>query len=1084
MRRCPVLLTLLVVAGGRTLGAESGEAVKFFESRVRPLLVEHCIECHGEKKQKGGLRLDTAEGLAKGGKNGAVVAPGKVAESKLITAVLYKDEDLQMPPEDQLSKEQVAILAKWVEAGAVFPKVEAVADAPLKKGKKRVITDADRAFWSFQAVKDSAPPTVKQQAMVKNGVDQFILAKLEAEQLTAAPEADRVTLIRRAYFDLWGLPPSAEEVRAFVEDKSPDAWERLVDRLLSSPRYGERWARHWLDLVRYAESDGYRQDAYRSNAWPYRDYVIRSLSEDKPYNRFVMEHIAGDQLNPDDPNVIIGTAFLRHGMYEYNQADVKLQWQTILDEVTDVTSDAFIGLSLGCAKCHDHKFDPILQTDYYRMQAFFAAMAQPDDIPLATPQERAKYNAAEKNWEEKTAAIRKELEPIEGPALERAANTSIGRFPPDVQVICRKPAKDRTVYEEQIAQLAMRQVYGRQAGDPKVSGEQKDKYIALMKKLGEFDEIKPKPLMPALIATDIGPVAADTFVEGNPKKEKVTPGYPVVLDDKGLAFPEIKPTANATGRRLALAQWLTDPKNPLTTRVIVNRIWQYHFGRGIVGTSSDYGKLGDRPTHPELLDWLVCRFIEKGWSLKEMHRLMMCSATYRQASSRPMPEVARLKDPENRWLWKYNARRLDAEQIRDAMLAASGELKLDMYGPAVDPVQARRSIYTRQARNVRDPLMDVFDLSEPFGSVSNRNVTTTAVQSLLMINGDAVLKRAEMMAGQIRKMGLKEPGEMVETAWKLTYGRGPTEVERAKAVDFLLKERAGGEIVASGPEKVLTSDDKPVVKMMPHTGTQAVYVRSARADDMLRLVSPQNMPASDFTVEAFVSLDSLYEDASVRVIASQWDGKQGSPGWSFGVTSSKSKYEPRNLILQVSGGDPKDGYEVIPSYFKLDLHKTYYVAVSFKLKDTSDAGVTFWLKDISDMDAALKSVNVKHKWTNGFAGSKAGFVIGGREGAAMHGWDGLIDEVRLSSRVLSRDQLLYNDGKDGAHTVGHWTFEDQPGIFIDVARAQKELVKGMGRPGKEGLSLAEKVGPIKRSDVGLVDLCHVLLNSNGFLYVD
>jgi len=1064
------------------------------------------MSCHGPQKQKGGLRMDSAEWLAKGGKNGPVLVPGKPAESKLLIAIAYKDEDLQMPPDEKLPADKVAILAQWVEMGAPFP----LATQPItvSRHKKRTIRDEDRQFWAFQPVANPAPPAVKDAAWAKNDVDRFILAKLEAEGLTPAPEADKRTLVRRAYFDLWGLPPSPEDVDAFVNDKSADAWDKLIDKLMSSPRYGERWGRHWLDLARYAESDGYRQDAYRPNAWPYRDYVIRSFNDDKPYDRFVMEQLAGDQLEPGNPDVLIGTAFLRHTMYEYNQTDVRAHWQTHLDDVADVTSDVFLGLSMGCAKCHDHKFDPILQTDYYKLQAFFTPMIQQHEMPLMTPAERAKYDAAMKNWETKTASLRAEIDKIEGPFIKKAGVGALKRFPQDIQDLCNKPAAERTLYEEQLVQLAMRQVYGKQTGDPKVSGADKDKHLALVRKLGEFDDIKPKPPLMAFVATDIGPKSPPTHVEGNPKKEEVQPGYPVVLDGKGLAVPEIKPTDDSTGRRLALAKWLTPPPPPPPPRVMANRVWHYHFGRGLVGTTSDYGKLGDRPTHPELLDWLTTKFVGGGWRIKPLHKLIMTSATYRQSSARPAPEQAKLKDPDNKWLWRFPSHRLDAEQIRDAMLAVSGELKLDaMFGPAVDPVQGKRSIYTKAQRNVRDPLLDAFDLPESFGSVGERNRTTTATQSLLLINGDATLKRAEMMAGRLAGMKLKDAAETVKTAFELAYGRPPTDPELQASVDFLGK-RSAIESVATGetakpvapsmanPEDVLTTDDKPVVKTMPHMGTQAVYVRDARPDDMLKLASPGQMPTEDFTIEAYVLLDSLYENANVRVIAAHWDGKNGNPGWSLGVTSTKSRFEPQNLILQLSG-DAKGGNEVIPSDFKLDLHKTYYVAVSVRLKDTSDKGITFYVKDVSDMDAVLKSVSVAHKFTGPINGGKAPLMVGGRGDGTAHGWDGLIDEVRISKAALTKAELLFNDGKPkpGA-VVGHWQFEDTPGIFKDLVGVQKDMAKNKlaggaaayvaatRKPAKGGDDKHPAATPTAKADRALVDFCHVLLNSNGFLYVD
>src|SRR5688572_17388314 len=662
-RRPAAVIVVLLVGGwsARCLAADASPAapspqqVKFFESKVRPLLVAHCFECHADKKQKGGLRLDSADTLIKGGKNGAVVVPGHPEKSKLILAVTYKDADLQMPPENQLSAEQVEVLTQWVKMGAPWG---ALATVTATKSKKRTITDQDRAFWSFVPVKDHAPPAVKDPTWPHGDVDKFILARLEAEGLTPANVAEPLTLVRRAYLDLHGLPPTPQEIEAFLNDHSADAWEKLIDKLLASPRYGERWGRIWLDLVRYAESDGYKQDSYRPNAWPYRDYVIKSFNDDKPYDRFIAEQLAGDEIAPGEPNVIVATGFLRHGIYEYNQAHARLQWASILEEVTDVTADVVLGLSMGCAKCHDHKFDPILQSDYYRLQAFFTPLLHRNDLPLATPAGRAQYDSALAKWEEKTAAIRARIAEIERPAFEAAKKGAIEKFPLDIRALIAKPQNERTPHEEQLVGLANRQLIEKTAAiNPKLSDKQKAEYDQLRNKLAEFEKDNPKPLTIGLVATDVGPVAPPTRIYNDPSGRTFEPGFPVVLTNQS---PQYSPSASSTGRRTALAKWLTHPDHPLTARVMVNRIWQHHFGRGIVGTSSDYGTLGDRPSHPELLDWLAKRFVESGWSIKSMHRAMMNSSAYRQSSLRPTPETAKVKDPENRLLWKYGARRLDA----------------------------------------------------------------------------------------------------------------------------------------------------------------------------------------------------------------------------------------------------------------------------------------------------------------------------------------------------------------------------------------------------------------------------------------
>ncbi|HZL36267.1 MAG TPA: DUF1549 and DUF1553 domain-containing protein [Tepidisphaeraceae bacterium] len=669
----------------------------------------------------------------------------------------------------------------------------------IAQANHRTITDSDRAFWSFVPVKNPASPKTRDGGWCRNDIDHFILAKLESEGLGPAAQADRATLIRRATFDLIGLPPTPTEVEAFVGDSRPHAYARLIDRLLASPRYGERWGRHWLDLVRYAESDGFKQDSYRPNAWPYRDYVIKSFNDDKPYDRFVTEQLAGDEIAPDDPDVIVATGYLRHTSYEYNQRDVPRQWQDMLDDVTDVTGDAFLGLSMGCAKCHDHKFDPILRSDYYRMQAFFAPMLPRSDLALATKQQQQEYETKLAVWREKTAGIRAQMKPMEQRAIAASSRDAISKFPPEMQAVIAKPAELRTPEEKQWAWLAMRQVYDPSENPQvKVGGKDKENYAALKEQLKGFDAIKPKPLFHGLLATDVGPVAPPTYMPGEKGPRVVLePGFPVVLN--ALPAPAIVPTANSTGRRLALAKWIVSPKNPLTARVMVNRIWQYHFGRGLVATSGDFGHLGTPPSHPQLLDYLASRFVEGGWRMKSIHRLIMLSATYRQSALRAMPEVARMKDPENRLLWRMNTRRLEAEQIRDSMLAVSGELKHDAGGPSVDANTPRRSIYMKVIRNSRDPLLDVFDAPESFGSVCVRNQTTTAPQALLMINGDWPLKRAAALAARVRGEEASADAEsLVNAVYHLAYGRAPGADELQAAVGFL--NRPGKDNEADTPD--------------------------------------------------------------------------------------------------------------------------------------------------------------------------------------------------------------------------------------------------------------------------------------------
>ncbi len=1013
------------------------DPAEFFASRVRPLLETRCFKCHGNEggKAKGGLRLDSREGALRGGDQGPAVVPGNPAKSLLLAAVSYADPDLQMPPQQPLPKAEVEILERWIKAGAPWT------DAKPRARKEKEITAKDRAWWAFQPVRDPGGADL----------DGFILRRLRAEGLSPAPEADRRTLIRRATFDLHGLPPTPEEVESFVRDPAGDAYERLVDRLLASPRYGERMGRRWLDLVRYSESDGHRQDAYRPNAWRYRDYVIRSFNEDKPYDRFIREQLAGDELAPDDPDVLVATGFLRLGMYEFNQRNAFGQWTDILNDLTDVAGDVFLGLGIGCARCHDHKFDPILRADYYRLQAFFAPILWRDDLPLATPKEAAAHLAELGRWEEKTSAIRAEIAAIEKPHLESAARGAIERFIPEIQAMIRKPAAERAPYEHQIAELSWRQVITDQALiDGKIKGKERERWSELRRRLGEFDAGLPKPLPAAFTATDAGPAAPPATIPA-PDGRTVEPGPLAVLDRLPIA---IEPLPASTGRRTALARWLTRPDHPLTARVMANRIWQHHFGRGLAAASSDFGNLGEKPTHPELLDWLAARFVEGGWSAKKLHRLILASAAYRQSSLHPQAAEARLKDPENRLLWRMSPRRLEAEEIRDALLAASGELDPAAGGPSTDSTGARRSVYTRAIRNTRDPLLEAFDGPEAFSSVAGRNATTTAPQALLMINGAWPLQRAGAFAARLR--GAPEDRQ-IDLAYGLAYGRAPRPEERRAASAFLARGSGGA---AAGSDPLLT-------QATPHRGGQSVRIRGAHVEDRLRIPDDPSFPSGDFTVEAVVQLESLYEDAQVRVIASQWAGRADAPGWSFGVTSVKSKHEPRNLILQVVGDA---GYEVIPSDLRVDLHKLHYVAAAVRIRETGEAGITFHLKDLSDPDAPVRTANVRHKVTARYR-SNVALVVGGRDGPAGHGWDGLVDEVRISAEALSRDDLLLQEGAP-ASVVAHWKFEAGAGLLADSAGRLRPLAR-----------TAPRAAP-GATDAALVDFCHVLLNSSEFLHVD
>jgi mono/diheme cytochrome c family protein len=1062
------LLGALSILADSHAASPSPEGERFFTGKVQPILSEHCHGCHSHNadKIKGGLVLDSLLGFLTGGDSGPAIVRGEPERSLLIAAIGYADEDLQMPPKGKkLSEDQIRTLTQWVKMGAPWPGSET--NKALARGK---ITDEDRKWWSFQPLQKASPPDVKDGGWARNEIDRFIYAKLAAEDLKPSPEASRQTLVRRLSFNLIGLPPTPDEVDAFVNDASVDAYEKLIERLLSSRHYGERWARHWLDLVRYADSDGYRIDDYRPDAWRYRDYVIDALNSDKPYDRFVKEQLAGDELWPREKEAMVATTFLRHWIYEYNNRDVKGQWTTILNDLTDTTGDLFLGLGMQCARCHDHKFDPILQKDYYRLQAFFAPILPRDDFPLASAEEHAAYKEKLRKWEEATAEIRRAIDWIEAPHMLAAGEMAITKFPEDIQELIRKPRAERTPYEHQIADLAYRQVlYEHGRFHSRIKGGQKDRWETLKKQLAEFDHLKPAAPPPVFSATDVGPEAPATFLPKG-KKELIEPGFLTLLDEKPATIPVIATAPNSTGRRTALANWITDPKNPLTTRVIVNRVWQYHFGRGLVGTSSDFGKLGELPSHPELLDWLAQRFIEDGWSFKKLHKLILTSATYRQSALTPASDVVRKSDPENRWLWRMNIRRLESEQIRDAVLAASGELDLNPGGAPVDASKARRTIYTKVMRNTRDALLDVFDAPENFVSTGQRNVTTTPSQALLMMNGAYLLQRARAMAERLEQQNLATDEALVAAAYRLAFGREPESAERRDALAFLREQAERVDTEPRRPREIAFESEK-----MPYREGRAAVMQPNGMQNKFEVPNSGSLVADKFTVEAFVLLKSVYEDAAVRTIAATWDGKENSPGWSLGVTGQKSKNRPQALVLQLAG-EPTEGstgVEAVFSGLTIEFNRPYFVAVSVDLANTNENGITFYSKDLSNDDEPLQVTHVAHRTAQPIRAT-ANFTIGGRDTGLDHVWDGLIDDVRLSNSVLKPEQLLLTSESITETTMGFWRFESGTSYHKDASPRANDI----------RARIAPVAGPTNPRAAALIDFCHVLLNANEFLYVD
>jgi hypothetical protein len=626
-------------------------------------------------------------------------------------------------------------------AAALWAAEESV--APLGTYK-----EAERRYWAFQPRKEVAPPAIS-DPWINTPVDAFILAGLRKAGLKPAPEADRATLIRRISYDLTGLPPAPEEIDAFLADKSPNAWEKLVDRLLASPHYGEQWGRHWLDVVRFAESDGYEYDMHRPDAYRYRDYVVRSFSEDKPYDAFVREQLAGDEMeSPTEPQ-LVASGFNRLGPLRKNAGnqEVASSQNEVLTEMTNIIGAAFLGVTVGCARCHDHKFDPFRQSDYYRLQAHFA-QTQPHDIVQATPEEQAEY--------------KKVIEPLQ---------QQMRRLQMQLR---RAPETEKAKFEAQIEEL-----------DGKMPPP-----------LSSIYTVKDEAAKPANIHTLF-------------KGDYLQPVAKVGVRPLGILLPEGAPEKplDTPKPRLDLANWIADPANPLTARVMVNRVWGYHFGHGIVSTPNDFGRMGARPSNPELLDFLANRFVAGGWKLKPIHKMILMSSAWRQSSISPIEKIAVEKDAENALVWKFSKRRLEAEEIRDSMLAVAGRLNLAVGGPSymvpIDPELVlmlkrpqywvptkdktqydRRSMYMIYKRNLPLPFSQVFDAPDTLLSCARREQSTHAPQALELLNGQT----SNELAGTLAARLLKERGtasERIDRAWRLAAGRLPTADEKALAMQFL-----------------------------------------------------------------------------------------------------------------------------------------------------------------------------------------------------------------------------------------------------------------------------------------------------------
>jgi hypothetical protein len=779
MRRIAVVLLLL----GGTAVADVDPAVHF-QQRVLPLLQARCISCHGTEKQKGGLRLDSRDAILKGGENGPAIVAGDPAKSLLIQVVKQTHADIKMPPKEKLAADQVDALAQWIKEGAPWAEAKPVepsgrigdAWSDVRNPIVRIFGGKRLDLWSLRKLARPALPSLKNEAWVRTPIDLFILSALDAVKLKPSPEADRRTLIRRVTFDLTGLPPTPEELN------SDEPYEKVVDRLLASPRYGERWARHWMDVIRYADTNGFERDEFQTQIWRYRDYLIRSFNADKPFGRFIAEQLAGDEVGPADPDALIATGYLRLGPYDSTGSifmEEAKNRNELMTDLANTTGSAFLGLTMACANCHDHKYDPISQADHFRLRAFFAGVKRADDTIIDPSPEREriqKHNdAIEARVKGPVARIAEILEPA-------------------------KKAKKGKVSDADAA-----------AGlDDELRNE-----LAWHQQTVDEERKGLLPFTRGMTVRESGSApATHLFYQGDftQPREEIAPGFISALDPN--------PATITGGRRSTLAAWIASPENPLTHRVIVNRLWLHHFGRGLVATPNDFGFSGARPSNPELLDFLASTLVSNGGSLKAIHRMILCSATYRQRSTDD--PAKRAIDPENVRLWRQNVRRLDADATRDALLSVSGMMKPKASGPPVwppvpqhlldaqpgiletksdkgardrmqewytDAVEAAdvRSVFLVQKRVLTLPFLQPFDLPDMNVSCGRRDVTTVATQALQLLNSEFSERMAVAFAARVEREAAEEG--RIDRAMMLALGRAPTDAERRRSRDLIRRHR-------------------------------------------------------------------------------------------------------------------------------------------------------------------------------------------------------------------------------------------------------------------------------------------------------
>ncbi|WP_422930914.1 DUF1549 domain-containing protein [Singulisphaera sp. PoT] len=980
-RRLWAGLFLVAWASQPFIGSHAAEPAPDFERTIAPILNNQCLECHNRTEKAGGLDLTTRAGLMKGGDAGASVVPGNVDESFLIQRVV----DGEMPPKKQgkprpLPAAEVDKLRSWVAAGAAWPE-----GRTLDPFEVTSLARGGRDWWSLQPIAHPQIPSVKQPERVANPIDAFIAAGLEEKGWALAPEADRRTLIRRVSYDLTGLPPTFEDVEAFAADKSPGAYERLIDRLLASPHYGERWARYWLDVARFAETSGYERDQVKPKAWKYRDWVIQAFNEDKPFDQFVHEQVAGDELPNKSESTVVATGFLRLGTWNDEPNDPQEYKYERLEDMVHATSTAFLAMTVKCARCHDHKFDPIRQTDYYRMAStFWAGFIEPGDRELLGGPDRKTLGYDVFGWTDK------------------------GREPPPLHLLKK--------------------------GDP------------------------------------------------NRPSEVVEPGHlsMVPLLDQPFKAPAVD--AKTSQRRLQLAQWITDPRNPLTARVWVNRLWQHHFGQGLVRSPDNFGFTGDKATHPELLDWLANALIEGGWKSKPLHKMMLLSSAYRQASLHPKQEQYARIDAGNRLWWHAERRRLEAETMRDSLLFASGSLdtgrmggpsfypeiaadaleglstKSDAWKPSPLDEQRRRGIYVFSKRGLLPPLMTAFDMPDTTLPCGQRDVTLVAPQALALLNNSFVHQQSMALAKSIVVESGDQPGQ-IRAAWRRVLGREPKAKELAVALAHLEKQRAyfqqraakavqefadrlpmtQGLTLHLSADQGVTLDDTGAVESWEDTSGRGHHALQTNPNSRPRLTHGNKLgkPVVRFNGQnTFFGLTSqvltsqqfsMYAVASDqgsgphRTLFSNWNGSAGNSTSSifFGTTNSDT--------IRLSDDFSANG----------DLHADASLFVMSAVAGESSVAVYRNAAEVAQKQVPLATRLLTTP-----------YVIGQQGNIQGEYWNGDLAELIVFDRALSAP-------------------EHQAVTRYLMARY------GIEQP------------PANNSgEMALASLCHVLLNSNEFLYVD